>query len=313
MNATDPPTPPSEENPSQRTIRTCRDRAAAEEIVARLSREGIEASIMELESPPGRPPLTTSALRIVVDSDQAERATRLLQQHSPAVISKVRGPRKAGYRPLQMKSGTPWLFILVALLGAGAAIYYYIYGHAPGKPQGTVERKRERYVNEDLNHDGKVDWYRYLNAAGQLLREEIDLDGDGKSDMRMNYNAGRLTRRAVDLDRNGIMDQETYYDSKGRPFYSQVKLNGKGSVSKRTFYQEAWEFDDWEPTDLDPGPSEELDKIVGGNCWPFRELLDEDGDGNFDLDRQIDRKGKVTGERKLEKGAIENNPPKFPE
>lgn len=313
MDATNPTDPSSEETPTRQTIRTCRDRAAAEELVHRLSLEGIEASILELESPLGRPPWTTNAVRIVVEGTQAERATRLLHQHSPVVISKSRGSRQTRSRPPQMKTGMPWLFILIALMGAGAAIYYYIYSYTPDAPQRKVERKRERYVNEDLNHDGKVDWYRYLNAAGQLVREEIDMDGDGKFDMRMNYHAGLLTRRAVDLDRNGIMDQETYYDNKGRPFYSQLKLNGKGRISKRTFYQEAWEFDGWEATDLDPGPVEELDKVVGGNYWPFRELLDEDGDGNFDLDRQIDLKGNVTSKRKLEKGAIENNAPKFPE
>ena len=90
-------------------------------------------------------------------------------------------------------------------------------------------------------------------------------------------------------------------------------MNGKGAVTKRTFYQEATDFEDWEPTEEDPGPPEDPAQPGGGENRPFRVLIDTDGDGHFDLDQRLNLKGEVLSERALEKNALENQPPKFPD
>lgn len=308
-----------------RTVRTYKNRESAEAAVARLKSEGIEATILELATPPGRPALVSDAVRVVVDSEHATQATRiLLNQESRSDGGGGSGSQeRRRSRPMSRpKTGMPWLFILIAILGAGGAVFYFIYGLGVKSTGKSTERPRERYVNEDTNHDHKIDLKRYLASNGQLLREEADSDFDGKSDVISTYNFGLLKSRAMDLDHNGIMDQTTYYDYLGRPFYSQVLMNGRGVATKRTFYQESMEFEDWEPTEEDPGAPQrqtESGKWVpdysqpgGGPSWPFRVLIDEDADGNFDLDQTLNIKGEVIREVKLEKGAIENKPPAFP-
>lgn len=311
-----PPTTPASPEPNAPatvTIRTFRDRVSAENSLDRLKYEGIEASILELAPPPGSPALNTSAVRIVVDAENASRAKKILlnqiKEMAPGAPSAGRRKPRPAHRA---HTGPPWLFIIIALLGAGGAMYYLLYGSVSSKT-GNAGAIRERYVNEDTNGDGKIDLRRYLAVSGQLIRQEIDVDYDEKWDQRMNYEFGVMKRRAADLDKNGIMDLEVFYDYLGRPFYSQIQMNGKGSVTKRTFFQEGIEFEDWEPTDDDPGPSEEEKAPAGGNSWPFRVLIDSDADGHFDLDQQLNLKGEVTSERALEKGAIENNAPAFPQ
>jgi hypothetical protein len=307
-------TPPPQ--PATRTIRTFKNRASAELAVLRLKEQGIEGTILELAPPPGRPALISEAVRLVVDSEDANKATRLLLNLSAENAGGPMGGVEARRKPRpvpRMKAGPPWLFILMALLGAGGAIFYAAWNFYGIKTKPTEQvRPRERYVNEDTNHDGKIDQRRYLAASGEILRDEVDTDFDGQWDVRTLYDRGRLKRRSMDLDHNGIMDEDTSYDRFGRPFYSQVVMNGKGPVTKRVFYQEATEFPDWEPTADDPGPSNDPAQPGGGDSWPFRVLLDTNSDGHFDLDQKLNLKGEVIEEIKLERGAPENNPPTFP-
>ncbi len=307
------PTPSSQ--PATRTIRTFKNRALAELAVARLKEQGIEGTILELAPPPGRPALVSEAVRLVVDSEDATKATRILLNVNAdsGGLATAGGARRKPRPAPRTKVGPPWLFILMALLGAGGAIFYAAWNFYGVKTKPKEQaRPRERYVNEDTNHDGKIDQFRYLAASGEILRDEVDTDFDGKSDVRTLYDRGRLKRRSIDLDHDGIMDEDTSYDRFGRPFYSQVVMNGKGPVTKRVFYQEATEFPDWEPSMQNPGPSTDLTQPGGGDCWPFRVLLDSNADGHFDLDQKLNLKGEVIEEIKLERGAPENNPPTFP-
>jgi hypothetical protein len=310
-----PDSAPSSPQPATRTIRTFKNRAVAEIAVARLKELGIEGSILELAPPPGRPALISEAVRLVVDTEHATKATRLLLNLSSepgggGIGMDVR--RKPRPMP-RVKTGPPWLFILIALLGAGGAIFYAAWTfYGPKKVAAVVEKPRERYVNEDTNHDGKIDQRRYLSASGEIMRDEVDVDFDEKWDSRTSYDHGRIKRRSQDLDHNGIMDEDMYYDRMGRPFYSQLIKNGKGPVTKRVFYQEATAFTDWEPTNDAPGPSDDLSQPGGGDSWPYLVLLDTDADGHFDVAQSLGIKGDIISEKKLEKGAPENNAPTFP-
>ena len=296
------------------TVRTFKNREIAELAVERLKHSGIEATILELAAPPGRPALISDAVRVVVNSEDAARASKILLNQSREFVP---GAPSDGSRlkkrtiPTQ-KAGLPWLFMMVALGGAAGAIYYYADQFAGKKPVVTA-LSRDRYVNEDTNHDGRIDLKRFVNSKGSSVREEVDYDGDGNWDVRSLFSSGRLTRRSMDVDRNGIMDEETYYDRHGKPFFSQILMNGKGPVTKRTFFQEVIDFEDWEPTEEDPGPPEDPTQPAGGENRPFRVLIDTDADGHFDLDQRLNLKGEMLSERALEKNALENQPPKFPD
>ncbi len=296
------------------TVRTFKNRETAELAVERLKHSGIEATILELAAPPGRPALISDAVRVVVNSEDAARASKILLNQSREFVpgSTSESSRRKNRSIPTQKAGMPWLFLLLALGGAAGAVYFYADRFVGKKPVVTA-RSRDRYVNEDTNHDGRIDLKRFVSAAGNTVREEVDYDGDGNWDVRSLYSFGRLTRRSTDLDRNGIMDEETYYDRYGKPFYSQILMNGKGPVTKRTFFQEATDFADWEPTEEDPGPPEDPSQPGGGDNRPFRVLVDTDADGHFDLDQRLNLKGEVTSERALEKNALENQPPKFPD
>lgn len=310
--------PPSPAAPATRTIRTYKNRSLAEAAVERLTKEGIEASILELAPPPGRPALKSDAVRVVVNAEDAARAMKLLVVHSPEGTSGAGSEPRRRPRPApHAKTGMPWLFILISLFGAGGAIFYFVSNfYGPKTPQGPIDKPVERFVNEDLNHDGKIDVRRYLNAAGHLAREEQDWDFDGKWDSRSNFENGKLKRRTLDIDKNGVYDEETMYDRLGRPYYSQLRMNGQGAVTKRMFYQEAVEFDDWDPSPEELGPPDDPReknpvRIEGGDSWPYKILLDNDVDGHFDVEQLLNIKGEVKSERKLEKGAPENDPPPF--
>lgn len=310
--------PPSDPTPKAaavtQTVRTYKNREVAEQALQLLQQNGIEATILELASPPGRPTLVSDAVRVVVNSEDAAKAGKILLSQSRAFVpgAVTDNPRRKPRSHPMQKTGFPWLFLMAALAGSAGAIYYYT-DSLVGKKPPPAARSRDRYVNEDTNHDGKIDLKRFVNAAGVVVREEVDYDGDGIWDVRTQFSNGRMTRRAIDLDHNGIMDEETYYDRYGRPFYSQVLMNGKGAATKRTFYQEATEFPDWEPTENDSGPSPDPTQPGGGDNFPFRVLIDSDADGHFDLDQTLNLKGEVISERKLEMNALENQPPKFPE
>jgi hypothetical protein len=301
------------EVPATRTVRTYKTREKAELAVEKLKAAGIEASILELAAPPGRAALVSEAVRLVVDEEHAKAAAKLLLQHAADLIPGADPRRNKPRVKPRVSAGMPWLFILLALGGAAGAIFYYIWSATqPKEPRGTGERARERHHFEDMNQDGKTDLRRYLAASGAVIREELDLNFDEKWDLLTHYDQGRPKRRTRDLDQNGVYDEDLFYDLKGRPFYSQLMMNGKSPVTKRTFYQTSMDFEDWEPTEADPGVADDPKSLAEVFFRPFRVLTDADADGHFDLDQQFNLKGEVISERKLEKGAVENNPPAFP-
>lgn len=311
---------PGSTPPATQTVRTFKDAADAEKARAMLKAEGIEAAILDLALPPGHHQRSSGGVRLVVDSDQASRATQLLLRHLRE--QQPNAPSKTLRRPQprvvpQGRFASTALFVLIGITGAAFATWYFTSQFGGAKRSGGKRGPQpDRYVYEDINHDGNIDARRVITAEGAPIREEWDVNFDGKWDMRRNFAGGRLSVRAMDTDGNGITDEETYYDSAGRPFYSQLIPNGKGAVRKRIFYQDAELFEGWEP---DPELAQLLsaedprDPVpLGGEVRPVRILLDDDADGHFDREQQLDLKGQVKSERKLEKNAPENQIPPFP-
>ena len=96
--------------------------------------------------------------------------------------------------------------------------------HRSGKPdvwvysvtvQGRVGEAVQRRVRQeaDLNGDGKVDIVYYFDAEGQVTKETLDLDFDGKVDDTLFFEKGKKVRSEKDLDGDGRVDTWSFYDA----------------------------------------------------------------------------------------------------
>lgn len=64
----------------------------------------------------------------------------------------------------------------------------------------------------DLNWDGKIDVRSWFTDDGQIEKEEMDGDFDSRVDWIDHYNGGRRVMSEIDTDYNGAMDLFKYYE-----------------------------------------------------------------------------------------------------
>jgi len=64
----------------------------------------------------------------------------------------------------------------------------------------------------DLNHDGKIDVYRFFNEKGMIDKEELDLDYDMKIDVVDYYLNGVARRRELAMRFSDTPTITKYYD-----------------------------------------------------------------------------------------------------
>ena len=116
-------------------------------------------------------------------------------------------------------------------------------------------------VERDLNGDGRVDLREFYDAEGNLERQELDLDFDGKPDVILHFEKGQLASKEYAFGFDGKPHAWSYYE-KGRLVRKERDENGDGRV-------DYWEY--WENGEID------------------RVGIDLDGDGK--VDRWESRKG----------------------
>jgi hypothetical protein len=120
--------------------------------------------------------------------------------------------------------------------------------HRTGKPdvwvysvttQDASGRPVERRVRKeaDLNGDGKVDIVYSFDADGQVMKETLDLDYDGKVDDTLYFEKGKKVRSEKDLDGDGRVDTWSYYDGTEKLVRKERDVKGTGKVD----YWEYWE------------------------------------------------------------------------
>ncbi len=97
---------------------------------------------------------------------------------------------------------------------------------------GVVARQRR-----DTNYDGIPDAWAYYDRAGQLSRQELDLDGDGYRNRETLYRAGKLSKEREDRDGNGRFDLVTLYDAEERIARRDEDRDGDGQIDTRSIYQ----------------------------------------------------------------------------
>lgn len=65
---------------------------------------------------------------------------------------------------------------------------------------------------DDRNHDGRPDVWRWYDAAGHLVRVDIDTNFDGHADWREEYQDNHRTRLEVDRNYDGRVDRVVEFD-----------------------------------------------------------------------------------------------------
>ena len=120
--------------------------------------------------------------------------------------------------------------------------------HRTGKPdvwvysvstQDASGRPVERRVRKeaDLNADGRVDIVYFFDSDGQVMKETLDLDYDGKVDDTLYFEKGKKVRSEKDLDGDGRVDTWSYYDASEKLSRKERDVKGAGKVD----YWEYWE------------------------------------------------------------------------
>ena len=113
-----------------------------------------------------------------------------------------------------------------------AWVYTVSTKDASGRP---VERRVRREA--DLNGDGKVDIVQWFNESGEIVKETLDLDYDGKVDDTIYFEKGKKIRTEKDLDGDGRIDTWNYYDGAEKLVRKERDVKGSGKVD----YWEYWE------------------------------------------------------------------------
>jgi len=113
----------------------------------------------------------------------------------------------------------------------------------------AVEIKGDTEIEKyDLDGDGKEDVWKYYVRVGDektpkkertrlLAKKELDLNHDGTVDMSIHYNKfGEVVREVMDHDFDGKTDAVDYYLD-GKQYKREVKLNFKQQTSIWRFYE----------------------------------------------------------------------------
>jgi hypothetical protein len=90
--------------------------------------------------------------------------------------------------------------------------------------------------DRDLNGDGKIDVWESYDANGNLEKQVVDLDFDGKADVVIHYEKGQIVSKEMSLGFDGKPHAWLYYE-KGKLVRKERDENGDGKVD----YWEYWE------------------------------------------------------------------------
>jgi len=113
--------------------------------------------------------------------------------------------------------------------------YYVIRGGDDVPPE---QRQRLLARHElDLDFDGRVDVRRYFNELGMVVREEMDLDFDGQVDAVDYYSDGVLYRRDLAMDFAGRPSIIKFYND-GQLSRKERDTSGDGRMDTIEYYRE---------------------------------------------------------------------------
>ena len=126
------------------------------------------------------------------------------------------------------------------------------------KVDGKQILARKEY---DINFDGRVDIVRVFNVKGEIESDSMDMDFDGRPDVKTTYENNKPKKKELDLQFDGKPDVIRYY-SKGRLVRLESDTDNDGKVDHWEIYKSG--------------------KLV-------RIGSDQDGDGQADPDKWIEK------------------------
>ena len=121
--------------------------------------------------------------------------------------------------PLMSAANVVIAFAALTWLGCGGA--------AAGSEKGTVPSGSKA---------GPEALSRNCTDSGDR-KEETDLDGDGRPEIRHVYKGSTKVCSEFDPDRNGTIDSRRFYGANGEPEYDQVDSDHDGKIDELAFYE----------------------------------------------------------------------------
>lgn len=91
----------------------------------------------------------------------------------------------------------------------------------------------------DLNRDTKIDVWRFFDENGAVIKEELDLDFDGKIDAADYYLNGIVRRREIDFQFDEKTDVWKHFDEKGMLILIESDTTGNGKIDYWEYYNKA--------------------------------------------------------------------------
>ena len=88
----------------------------------------------------------------------------------------------------------------------------------------------------DLNFDGRRDVWKYYNDAGSLVREEMDLDFDGRIDLVTIRRAGKIHKQEMDTNYDGKTDIFKHFEE-GQLVRVDRDSNYNGKIDYWEYYE----------------------------------------------------------------------------
>ncbi|MGI6394201.1 MAG: hypothetical protein ACOX2F_05660 [bacterium] len=117
----------------------------------------------------------------------------------------------------------------------------------------------------DLNHDAKIDVWRFFDENGAVIKEELDFDFDGKVDAVDHYTGGVVRLREICSKFDEKTDVWKHFDEKGALSLIEVDQSGDGKPDYWEHYKN--------------GAIERVEKDTDGDGKP--DIFKRSGDSDF--------------------------------
>mgnify|MGYP001169255089 CR=1 FL=1 len=132
--------------------------------------------------------------------------------------------------------GKPDVWKTYSVIGGAPAAAGDDAGAQPVIDPANKERLLAR-SEMDVNFDGKVDMKQVYNKDGAMIREEMDLDFDGNNDAIDYYRDGKITRREMYAGFSKQVSMWKYYDE-GALIRKERDTTGDGKADTFEYYED---------------------------------------------------------------------------
>lgn len=171
-------------------------------------------------------------------------------------------------------------------------IEYDASGNGRNDAVSVMEGTRIRWIELDLDEDGKIDRWDFYGPGNRLERVGLSRQNDGTLDANAFYAAdGTLRRIEISTRRDGHFDRSEFYES-GALARSEEDTDGDGRPDTWTTYRREPAAASGEPSyvitsvafDYVRRGTSQRRFVYGDHGQVVRVEVDPDGDGRFEID-----------------------------